>query len=134
MWLSYHRTERATEKEDAWENASFKVPSRAECQDQLEKELQGKLDLSRIVRCQACGPDGAEVRVEVVSGTRDGNHAVPAEIGGIECRVIGDVKDLGSELQGFSFRDCEVLKDGEVYSVEGRTWNLGHPAKCGSAG
>ena len=65
MLLSYHRTERAMEEEIRWEGTS-EVPSGAGYKDQLEKELQGELDLSRVVRRQARRPDRAEVRAEEV--------------------------------------------------------------------
>lgn len=66
MLLSYHRTAGGLAEESRWEGTSFEVPSRAECVDQLEKELQCELDLSRIVRCQARRPDFTEVRTEEV--------------------------------------------------------------------
>src|SRR5579859_4767241 len=74
------------------------------CQTRLVVQLQGKLNLPRIIRSVARGSNFAEGRTVVVARVGNGRHAVPAEIRRVEVRMVKDVKDLRSELKLEAFR------------------------------
>ena len=76
----------------------------------LKNQLQGELDLPRIVRRIARGPDFAEVGACKVSRIANRNNTVAAEIWRVEVRVVEDIEDFRSELQSKAFRDQEVFK------------------------
>src|SRR5579859_6209818 len=65
----------------------------------LEVQLQSKLNLSRIVRSIARRSNLTEGRAGEVPRISDRRHAVAAEVGGIEIRVIEDVEELSPELR-----------------------------------
>ncbi len=71
----------------------------------LEQELQSELDLTRVVRSIAGGPDFAKVRTGIVTGVSDGYDAVAPEVRRVEVRMIEDVKDLRPELKRVAFLD-----------------------------
>src|SRR5439155_12731968 len=87
-----------------------------------ENELQGELDLPRIVGIVAGRADFAESScvssVRIVRGAADGHHAVTAEAWSIKVGMVGDIKDFRAELQLALLSEWEVLKDGKIQAVE----------------
>ena len=76
----------------------------------LVVQLQSKLDLPRIIRSIASGPDLTEGSVREVARASNGLHAVAAKIGRIEVRMVKDVEELSPELHGDAVADLEALE------------------------
>ena len=80
-----------------------------------ENELQGELDLPRIVGIVPGRADFAESScvssVRIVRGAADGHNAVTAEAWRIKVGMVGNIKDFCAELQLALLSEWEVLKD-----------------------
>lgn len=63
-------------------------------------QLEGKLNLPRIVRSIARGPNLTKVIAREVAGTGNRHHSVASEVRRIEVRMVEDVEELGPELHG----------------------------------
>jgi len=79
-----------------------KVPSGrtfpGRCHLSLEKQLQGKLDLSGVVRSITSRSNPAKVGRGEVARVANRDDTVAAEIRSIEVRMVEDVEELGPEL------------------------------------
>ena len=73
-------------------------------------QLQGKLNLPRIVRSKASRSDFAEVGAGEVGRVWNGHDAVAAESGSIESRMVEDVEEFRPELHGNAFPDRDLLE------------------------
>ena len=80
----------------------------------LEKQIQSKLNLSRIIGSITCGSNFSKVGTGEVAGIADRDDAIATKIRSIEVRVVKDVEEFGSELQREPFRQREGLEQGEV--------------------
>src|SRR5215469_1126386 len=85
-----------------------------------EVQLQGELNLTRIIGRVTRRSDLAEVAAGEVARSANGDYSVAAEVRRIEVRVIEDVEHLRAELQPEALGEQEVLKDREVQSSEAR--------------
>ena len=63
-------------------------------------ELQSELDLPGIIGSIPSRPDFSEVRAGEVGRTGDGDNSVPTKSWSVEVRVIEDIEELRTELQG----------------------------------
>lgn len=106
--------------------------SLAGCHFGLVIQLQGKLDLARVVRSVASGADFAKVRIVEIGGSGDGLNAVAAESGSVKVGMIENVENLRTELETETFVDGDLLENGEVKAMEARPRNLSRTAaECG---
>ena len=76
----------------------------------LVVELQSELDLPWIVWSIASGSDLTEGSVSEVARASDGRHAVAAEVGSVEVRMVEDVEELSPELHGDAVADLETFE------------------------
>ncbi len=77
-----------------------------------EIQLQGELDLSRIVGRVASRSDLAKFAcVCEVSRASDCDHTVAPEIGSVEVRVIEYVEKFGPKLQAEALINVEIFKE-----------------------
>ena len=81
----------------------------------LEIQFQSELDLPRIIWCVTRRSNFPEaIDIAEVAGSRNRNHAVAAEIGSVEVRMIEYVEELRPELQPETFVELHVFEHGEV--------------------
>src|SRR5215475_4577311 len=105
------------------------VPSLARLDCGSVVELQSELDLPRIVGSIAGGTDSSKVAVRPIGRAGNRNHAVAAEAGSIEVRMVEDVEDFRSELELTLLVERNVLEEGQVKPVEARSRNLRYAAQ-----
>ena len=93
----------------------------AKLAEDLEAELQGHLQCSRVAReCLIRLVEDGVGRLQVVGGGRscvaDGVHAVGKARG--ELRVVQDVEELRLEFQAGAFGKVEALRSGQIEIVD----------------
>src|SRR3954451_19175133 len=84
----------------------------------LVVKLQGKLYLPRIIGCVSRRSDLSKVGAREVGCTGYGNYAVSAKPRSVEVWMVGDVEELGAELQEEALREPKILECREVKSLE----------------
>src|SRR5580658_1457531 len=83
-------------------------------------QLQSKLNLSRIERIVASGPNFSEVGVCVTARARSRYNSITAEVGRVKVRMVENVEELRPELHGEAFVQLECLEEREIEPVEAR--------------
>ena len=81
-------------------------------------QLEGELDLARIVGIVARGTDQPKVATGEVGGATNGDDSITAKSRGTEVGMIHDVEELGAKLTTEPIAELDVLEQREVQAMK----------------